>query len=442
MTSWMRALAVAFAVAVATGALLGAAGSGGGGSGYRVRAIFDNASFVIPGEDVKVAGVKVGTIESLALTSQNKAAVVLRIDDAAFTPFRTDASCRIGLQSLIGEQFVECTPTQPRAAGMPVAAPLPAIAAGDGKGQHLLPVANTETPVGIDLIQNVMRMPERERFRLIISDLGAGLAGNGQELRAALRRANPALEQTDRVIAVLARQDRVLGQLVDESDRVLAPLAARRRQLGDFIAAGGRTAAAVAARGADLERNLQKLPPFLRRLRPAANDFAALADQMTPALQSLQSHAATINESVARLGPTARLATPALVSLGVAADRGVGTFPALEPAVRGVGSLAHPLEPLAHDLAALSSSFDRSGGVENVMRFIYDYTGAVNGEDALGHYVRGGLQVSVCSGRVSVPAPGCLAKFPATAEASTAVASSTPVSSKLLDFLLGKDTTP
>ena len=26
---------------------------------YRVRAIFDNAGFVIPGEDVKVAGVKV-----------------------------------------------------------------------------------------------------------------------------------------------------------------------------------------------------------------------------------------------------------------------------------------------------------------------------------------------------------------------------------------------
>ena len=27
---------------------------------YKVRAIFDNAGFVIPGEDVKVAGVKIG----------------------------------------------------------------------------------------------------------------------------------------------------------------------------------------------------------------------------------------------------------------------------------------------------------------------------------------------------------------------------------------------
>ncbi|MEA2423724.1 MAG: hypothetical protein QOH13_134, partial [Thermoleophilaceae bacterium] len=37
----------AFAAAVAIGALLGAAGGNSGGS-YRVRAVFDNASFLIP----------------------------------------------------------------------------------------------------------------------------------------------------------------------------------------------------------------------------------------------------------------------------------------------------------------------------------------------------------------------------------------------------------
>ena len=35
---------------------------------YRVRAIFDNAGFVITGEDVKIAGAKVGTIDSLDVT--------------------------------------------------------------------------------------------------------------------------------------------------------------------------------------------------------------------------------------------------------------------------------------------------------------------------------------------------------------------------------------
>jgi ABC-type transporter Mla subunit MlaD len=84
---------------------LGASGDGDGGS-YRVRAIFDTASFIVPGEDVKSAGVKIGTVESLDVTRANKAAIVLRIDDPAFQDFKQDASCTIRLQSLIGEKFV------------------------------------------------------------------------------------------------------------------------------------------------------------------------------------------------------------------------------------------------------------------------------------------------------------------------------------------------
>ena len=84
---------------------------------YRVRAIFDNAGFVIPGEDVKVAGVKVGKIESVDVTPDFKAAVVLQIDEPGYQDFRRDASCIVRPQNLIGERFVECKPTQQRAAG-------------------------------------------------------------------------------------------------------------------------------------------------------------------------------------------------------------------------------------------------------------------------------------------------------------------------------------
>src|SRR3954452_13591993 len=225
------------------GVLLGSA-SGGGGGTYRVRAIFDNASFLISGEDVKIGGVKVGTIDKLDLTTDNKAAVVLRIDDPAFRPFRADASCRIGLQSLIGEQFVECAPTQERGPGVKPAPALRQIKSGPARGQYLLPVSHTTTPVNQDLVNNILRVPQRERLRLVINELGAGLAGNGSELRAALRRANPALRQTDKVIAVLAHQDRVLAQLVDESDQVLAPLAQHRKQLSSFVDNAATTAEA------------------------------------------------------------------------------------------------------------------------------------------------------------------------------------------------------
>ncbi len=427
-----RGLLVFFAAAL-VGALVASAGSGGGGT-YRVRAVFDNASFLIPGEDVKIAGVKVGTIEKLDLTRDNKAAVVLRINDPAFRPFRADATCKVGLQSLIGEQFVDCSPTQARGPGVKPALALLRIRSGPGKGEYLLPVTRTVTPVNQDLVQNITRVPQQQRLRLIINELGAGLAGNGTALRAALRRADPALEQTDRVISVLAKQNRTLARLVGESDRVLAPLAQRRKQLGGFIHKAGVTAQATAAQGDNLERDLNKLPGFLQRLGPAADDFGALADQMTPALQSLESRASSINTTVQQLGPAVTKATPALVALGKTADHARRTFPALVPATKDLTGLSKPLLPLSQDLASLSSSFDDTGGIENVMRFIYYYTGSLNGEDALGHYIRGALQVNVCSGRVSHLAPGCESNF---AHFSGAKVSSSG-QNQLLDFLLGK----
>ena len=109
---------------IATGALLvlgltgaavfgvGAAGNRGG-SGYTVRAIFDDAASAVPGEDVRIAGAKVGSIGSMTVTPQHKAAIELKVADAGFSPFHSNATCTIRPQSLIGEKYVECEPGSP-----------------------------------------------------------------------------------------------------------------------------------------------------------------------------------------------------------------------------------------------------------------------------------------------------------------------------------------
>src|SRR4029079_16261120 len=112
-----RVLAItAILVVAAVLAFIAVRGSGGA-QDYKVRAIFDNAGFVIPGEDVKVAGVKVGSIDSVEVTKDYKAAVVLKITDPGYQDFRRDAGCIVRPQGLIGERFVECTLTQQRSPG-------------------------------------------------------------------------------------------------------------------------------------------------------------------------------------------------------------------------------------------------------------------------------------------------------------------------------------
>ena len=38
-------------------------------------------------------------------------------------------------------------------------------------------MTNTSAPVDVDLLNNIMRLPERQRFAIIINELGVGLAG-------------------------------------------------------------------------------------------------------------------------------------------------------------------------------------------------------------------------------------------------------------------------
>jgi ABC-type transporter Mla subunit MlaD len=395
-----KPVALAVALGIFIGALFAIAAGDDEGDGYLVRAVFDNGSFVIPGEDVKIAGVKVGTIDDVDLTEDNKAAVVLKIDDPAFVPFRKDAKCSIRLQSLIGEQFIECVPTRPHKEGQPQAEELAKVEDGRGEGQYLLPVDNNVTPVGEDLLRDINRLPQREGLRLIINELGAGLAGNGDRLRAAVRRANPALKEFDGFVKVLAEQDRLLGRLIDESDTVLASWVDRRKETAGFIDRSGATAVAAAERGDDIERNFQRFPAFLRELKPTADRFSGLADQMAPALNSLDGEAKAINSMVQGTGPFFEAATPALVSLGDFGDRARTIFPALRPLIGDLDRLGRPLRPTTNNLAKLFGSFDDTGGIEELMQLIYFFTGTVNGVDSQGHYVRSGLIIK-CPTRVS-----------------------------------------
>ncbi|HLB21179.1 MAG TPA: MlaD family protein, partial [Solirubrobacteraceae bacterium] len=81
-------------VAIAAAVLL-ATSAGGSNGAYTVRAIFDDAGNIIAGENVKIGGVKVGTVGSVTATPQAKAAVVLNISSAGFKDFRSDASCTV-----------------------------------------------------------------------------------------------------------------------------------------------------------------------------------------------------------------------------------------------------------------------------------------------------------------------------------------------------------
>ena len=405
----MRRLATLLTLCLGLPALLVfGVGAGEDGGDYEVRAIFDNASYIVKGEDVKVAGAVVGEIKSLDVTEDKRAAITLTIKEPGFAPFHEDARCSIRPQSLIGEKFVECTP------GSSAAPELGEIEDGDGKGEHLLRVENTTSPVDLDLVNDTLRLPYRHRLALILNEFGTGLAGRGKELNEAIHRSNPALRETDRVLAILADQNRTLASLARRSDEVLTPLAARRERVSGFINNANRTAQATAERRGDIQATFERLPSYLRELRPVLAELENVSDEFTPVLADTRRAAPDLARFVGELGPFSQASLPALRTLGDAADVGRPALARSRPLVRDLSRFAEDAGPVAKNLDDLTLSLDRTGGFDRFLDYLFFQMTAINGFDGISHYLRAGLITNLCSSYAIEPTSGCNANFGTT----------------------------
>ena len=156
-------------------------------------------------------------------------------------------------QSLIGEYYVDCQPGNAEQK-------LPS----DGKGT--VPVEQTSSTIPADLVHNVMRRPYRERLRLIIAELGTGLAGRPEDLHEVLRRAHPGLRETSKVLADPRRPEpdhQELHQGLRHGRRRAREQQARRGPLGRR---GRRDRRDLGhAPRAELRQSFRKLPDVPRR---------------------------------------------------------------------------------------------------------------------------------------------------------------------------------
>ena len=85
------------------------AGMGGQGGTYPLTASFRSVQGISAGSDVKLAGVKVGTITSLTLNPTTYFAdVVINLDTSVLLP--TDSAILISSEGLLGGNFVELMP--------------------------------------------------------------------------------------------------------------------------------------------------------------------------------------------------------------------------------------------------------------------------------------------------------------------------------------------
>src|SRR3954471_4569003 len=339
----------------------------------------DSGYGLTTGSDVKFGGVRAGIIDTLELDQRTRRALVaIHLTLPGFDSLSRDAFCQVRMQSLIGEYYLDCQPGR----GAPLRA-----------GAHI-PVSQTGSAIGFDLLQTIQRYPNTQRLRLLLGELGAGVASRGPQINEALRRALPALRQTNRVLGVLADENHTLANLVRNGDRALAGVAQRKSDVARFIKEAGDVSAISARRRAALAEQSRRYPGFLDQVTPAMRDLGRDADAQTGALQQLSAGSDRLRTFFDRLRRCSAASPPAIDALGKAASTGRATARTSKPALGLLAKVAEHSPELAKNGAIVLEHLDDRNaavepdkrspggkgftGLEAVLRYVYTQSQAVN----------------------------------------------------------------
>jgi virulence factor Mce-like protein len=371
---------------------------GGGSAGsYRFAAMFDTAKGMVAGQQVKIAGAVAGTVDDVQLAAGPKARMVMTIS-RRFAPFRADATCSILPEGLISENYVECDPGR-----------APAALSQTG-GLPMVPLAQTTVPVSLQDVLNVFSLPTDERLRLLISELGIGTAGRGGDINNLLRRANPALTQSQRVLRILdAQRQRIAGAVVS-TDAVLGQLAVRGDSIRGFVDRAATVAATTAQHARALSATVAALPGMLEQARPGLRALDNAAASASPLLRSLHRAAPSLVQLTATLPAFLRAGTPALDALPRTAAVGRPALRAAAPVIGLLNATARPVSTLAHGLDALLASTRDSGGFEGVLRVAYAFAINTSLYDSLSHIVSFSVSLAplcIAGQQAGFSVPGC-----------------------------------
>jgi virulence factor Mce-like protein len=391
--------------ALAAGAIAVAGGERASGSStYHVDAIFDTAKGIIPGELVKIAGARVGTVDNVVLDVDRRGTYRARIEmsvDGRFAPFHANATCKIKPEGLIAENFVQCDPGTSSA---------PAL---HGSGEHAptVPVAHTSVPVNLLDLFNIFNTPVRDRLALVVDELGIGLAGRGEDLNAILRRANPTLALTRQAIGTLNGQRAQIDQIVTASDTLVGDLAANRGRVQDFVDQAARVTSQTADHSGALADSIRRLPGLLTAAGPALDQLDSVATTSIPIVANVQAAAPSIRKVLDTVPAFSRAALPAFRSLGTVAAKGKRSAATDAPLIAELRKLAHAALPRARLFDELMVNLRQRGFWENLLGVLYYGTAAAARYDATSHVLPAHINLSACSIYATKPTPGCSAGF-------------------------------
>lgn len=232
---------VAFALVsvLLTSAVAGTLAKGAGDAPIRLTAVFEDASGLRPGDEVRIAGVRVGRVEERELVGRY-AHVTFTVD--AGEPIHDRVRAEISYLNLLGQRYVSLE------RGGPGGRPL-----HDG---DTIPLERTQGALDLTALFNAFRplfdLLDPEEVNGLAREVVAALQGEGPTLTHLLR-------QTGELTKHIAGRDQVIDQLITNLTMVMETTAGHREQITELIDQLGGLVSGLAADRAEVGRSLSAM---------------------------------------------------------------------------------------------------------------------------------------------------------------------------------------
>jgi virulence factor Mce-like protein len=368
----VRQRAAACVVLAALVAVVAYAGGGDDGAGHTVVLDMPEASGVIAGQDVRLAGAVVGHVASVDVTRHGAAArVELDLSDDVW-PLRagTDVTLRWGGTVNLRNRYFELH------AGPPSGTPLADGATLSGRSVHV--------PVEFDTLLAAFPDRTRDDARTLLRRVGPATSDGRTAFRRSVERAPAALGAATAILQQLGADKRALSVLVRSTDDVLAAVDRARPQTRQLLTGTAQTLSTVAQQSVALKRTLDRAAQTLRATR-------RLLTTARPALDDVRDVSARLRPGVTEARRLARPLNRALLSLDAVAAPAQHTVDKLTQAAPRLTTLlgqARSMTPDLNDMfdgatTSLSCIRPFTPEVASFVSTWADFTAATDGKDKL-----------------------------------------------------------
>jgi len=202
--------------AMATGVLIMLIGNLNFESTRQYKAIFTDVTGVVKGDDVRVAGVKVGSVKKVEIVDRTRAQVTFTVRSA--TDVTRSSTATIRYRNLVGQRYISVTQ------GVGDTSPLPEDAT--------IPLSRTQPALDLTVLFNgfkplfaALTPTDVNKLSYELIQVFQGEGGNLESL----------LTSTGSVTQTLADRDQLIGDVITNLNTVLETVGNRDQQLSSLI---------------------------------------------------------------------------------------------------------------------------------------------------------------------------------------------------------------